>query len=56
MTPDVETSSRVLLRHFAAITTNWKGRRWVPEQPGAAHEMDQDLIHWMDMVGHVRAN
>lgn len=54
MIPDIEASSHVLLRHFAAITTNWKARRWVPEQPGAAHEMDQELIHWMDIVGHVR--
>ena len=50
MTPDMETSSRVLLRHFAAITTNWKSRRWVPEKPAATHEVDRELVDWMNVV------
>ena len=51
MTPDVEASSHVLLRHFTAITTNWKSQRWVPEHPGAWHEIDQELVQWIDNKG-----
>jgi hypothetical protein len=46
LTSDSEASSKALHRHFSAITTNWKSRRWVPERPGAAHQVDQELVEW----------
>jgi hypothetical protein len=47
MTADAKLSPRALLRHFVAINTNWKHQRWVPEQPGAGHEVDEELVQWM---------
>lgn len=47
MKRDRAASSHVTLRHFAAISTNWKSRRWVPERPGPTHEVDQELLGWM---------
>lgn len=47
MQPDENLSGLVAHRHFAAITTNWKSRRWVVERPGATYALDQELAQWM---------
>ena len=47
MLPDTSASARVAHRHFAAITTNWKDRRWFLERPSELHQVDEELVRWM---------
>jgi len=44
MEPDSRASAAVTLRHFRAISTNWKSERWRPEALNPAlHRMDEEL-------------
>jgi hypothetical protein len=50
MQADRELSALVAIRHFKAINTNWKVRRWVPELPDERrHEVDEELLPWLDI-------
>lgn len=50
MEADEELSRLVSLRHFRAITDNWKGRRWKPERPNERdHVVDQELVSYLAM-------
>ncbi len=47
MLPDADVASLVTHRHFKAITTNWKSRRWFLERPSEVHQVDEELVRWM---------
>ena len=47
MQPDEDLSTLVTHRHFAAISTNWKSRRWVVERPDSTLELDEEMVQWM---------
>jgi hypothetical protein len=52
MEPDLDLSASVSLRHFRAITTNWKSSRWKPERPlEGTHVIDQALLPWLEAFG-----
>lgn len=46
---DDEASAQAELRHFNAITTNWRETRWRPQPPDASHAIDQEWVRWTDL-------
>jgi hypothetical protein len=47
-TSDLQASELASLRHFKAITTNWKFERWQSELPDPnRHKIDEELVQWL---------
>lgn len=50
MQADTRLSQAVNHRHFRAISTNWKERRWTQERPNGRCWVDETLAKWMRVI------